>query len=130
MQQGYTELVHASLDGTEDDVPLDKRSRTSKPAPVIRRTKTAATYERSMFQGAYSHQVLVTEFGSLGFGPRCARPGDIVFVFDGADTPTLVREFEGIEGPIFVIIGEAYIQGYMDGEAVAGNIPSEEMVIS
>ncbi len=57
--------------------------------------------------------------------------GDIVFVFDGAQTPFLLRkvgvcvsEDPDSEGrrkqlSLFQVVGECYLHGFMDGEVMA-----------
>ncbi|KAK2052889.1 hypothetical protein LY76DRAFT_687595 [Colletotrichum caudatum] len=55
-------------------------------------------------------------------GPASARPGDKVFVIAGCNFPIVLRE--GAPGPngeagMFELVGEAYVDGIMTGEAIA-----------
>ncbi|KAH8656697.1 heterokaryon incompatibility protein-domain-containing protein [Tricladium varicosporioides] len=50
----------------------------------------------------------------LGLGPSCAEPGDAVWVLSGSKMPLVLRKNEGH----FRLIGECYIGGIMNGEAV------------
>ncbi|KAF2642492.1 HET-domain-containing protein [Massarina eburnea CBS 473.64] len=89
-----------------------------------------------------------TSEGRLGWAPSRAEPGDIVCIFDGADVPyvirpkTAVQEIEGrlslknwrrrllpsasresvVNPPTeYTLVGECYIHGVMEGEAMARN---------
>jgi hypothetical protein len=59
-----------------------------------------------------------TSNGRLGMGPQRIEPGDIVCVFRGVPIPLILRlEPSGAQGEeIFKLVGEAYVQGVMDGE--------------
>ncbi|KAF7949122.1 hypothetical protein EAE96_008291 [Botrytis aclada] len=58
----------------------------------------------------------ITSKGYFGLFPRYAEKDDIVYVMDGCDVPYLLREVDG-EGR-FRLVGECYVFGIMDGEAV------------
>lgn len=63
----------------------------------------------------------VTEGGRLGLGPGKMRDGDIVVVVCGAEVPLVLRpvQEEGMaEDGLFELVGEAYVHGIMDGEAM------------
>jgi len=53
----------------------------------------------------------------LGLAPRKAREGDIVCIFYGCSVPVLLRKIRKREEYEFV--GECYLHGMMDGEAVS-----------
>ncbi|KAF7901749.1 uncharacterized protein EAF01_007048 [Botrytis porri] len=57
-----------------------------------------------------------TRNGFFGLFPRYVEEGDIVYVMDGCNVPYLLREVDG-EGR-FRLVGECYVFGIMDGEAV------------
>ena len=65
----------------------------------------------------------VTDNGLMGVGSAFMTTGDVVIVPFGCHTPTILRR-EGNEG-CYRYVGEVYVDGYMDGEAVdeldAGN---------
>ena len=54
-----------------------------------------------------------TQRGYKGLVPVGAEVGDLLCVFLGADLPSVVRK---VEGGRYRLVGEAYIQGNMDGE--------------
>jgi hypothetical protein len=58
----------------------------------------------------------VTRKGRLGLGPESVQPGDSVAVFGGGDVPFILGASDGEK---FQLVGEAYVDGIMDGEAVA-----------
>jgi hypothetical protein len=56
---------------------------------------------------------ICTESGKwMGWGPMCARPGDIVAILFGGDFCFVLRP----KGQHFELVGDAYAQGVMDGE--------------
>jgi hypothetical protein len=66
-------------------------------------------------QVGHRRKIFIGEKGYCGLVPDCANTGDIVAVFFGCDLPVILREL-GINQ--FAFIGEAYVQGIMDGEAI------------
>jgi len=55
-----------------------------------------------------------TTSGRAGIGRKLAKSGDIVVVFFGMDHPVLLRA----HGEYYRHIGDTYVHGIMDGEAV------------
>lgn len=82
-----------------------------------------ATFRRALF---------VTEGGRLGLGPSKLRAGDCVYYLLGGQTPFILRQSHicrilrvssyprlGYVGrQCFEMVGDAYVHGFMDGEAV------------
>ncbi|KAG4421912.1 hypothetical protein IFR04_005024 [Cadophora malorum] len=64
----------------------------------------------------------------LGLGPRETEPGDLVFIILGADTPYILRRSG--QDQTLQLVGEAYIHGVMDGEAMDESPVIEEISIS
>lgn len=60
----------------------------------------------------------VTVKGSLGLGPGTLEVGDEVWILAAADVPFLLRP-AGSSAEKFTLIGETYVHGAMQGEAVA-----------
>ncbi|KAK6601409.1 hypothetical protein H4I96_06750 [Botrytis cinerea] len=70
----------------------------------------------------------ITGKGYFGLFPRYAEKGDMIYVMDGCDVPYLLREADG-EGR-FRLVGECYVFGIMDGEAVKGEkVAFEETIL-
>lgn len=69
--------------------------------------ETAATVGRE-------RRLFYTASGHVGLGPKEMSVGDSVYVFAGAAMPVVVRR----QGEWFGVIGDCYLNGIMDGEAV------------
>lgn len=74
----------------------------------------------------------ITDSGDLGLGSGAMARGDIVVVPYGCSTPILLRP-EGFSAPDcdgqrtqeYRFVGDAYIHGYMDGEAIVNGMKEE-----
>lgn len=66
---------------------------------------------------AYNRRPFLTHRGFLGLGPGQATKGDQLVVLQGGGTPHIIRQ-TGKSG--FQFLGEAYVEGLMDGEALHG----------
>ena len=64
----------------------------------------------------WNRRLFVTAKGYMGIAPATAEPGDAVCILFGSQTPMVLRE----EGDHWLFVGQAYIQGIMDGEALEG----------
>lgn len=65
-----------------------------------------------------NRRVLVyTEGGRYGFAPQCTKSGDLCAVLFGCKVPFLLRP-TGEGHSQYRLVGEAYIQGLMEGEVV------------
>lgn len=73
-------------------------------------------WEHSFGQAMYHRRLFTTTKGHFGIGPRTLYAGDQVCILKGCALPLVVRSREG--GEHFQIVGECYIQGYMNGEAL------------
>ncbi|KAF5873533.1 putative heterokaryon incompatibility protein [Botrytis fragariae] len=70
----------------------------------------------------------ITRKGYFGLFPRYAEERDIVYVMDGCNVPYLLREVDGENR--FRLVGECYVFGIMDGEAVRGEgFAFEEIIL-
>lgn len=58
----------------------------------------------------------VTKNGYLGMGPGHSKPGDNVVVFHGDTIPYVVRPVPEKGDKMYLLMGEAYCDGIMDGE--------------
>lgn len=76
---------------------------------------------------AQSRRPLLASGGFLGIGPRETEPGDLVFILLGAGVPYILRRHSQ-DGKL-QLIGEAYVHGIMDGEAMEGNPVIETIAI-
>jgi hypothetical protein len=80
----------------------------------------------AMFCKEHRHYVLryrmfFTAKGYIGKGPKCMEPGDVVVIFDGAQTPFVLRpiprEPDGDGRPAeYQLVGDCYLEGWMKGD--------------
>ncbi|KAM5343075.1 hypothetical protein ACJ41O_014041 [Fusarium nematophilum] len=68
----------------------------------------------------------VTAGGYFVLGPDIMQQGDVVVVLYGGRTPFLLRR---TQGGAWILVGECYVHGLMDGEALEGGLMEEEFVI-
>ncbi|KAH8789885.1 heterokaryon incompatibility protein-domain-containing protein [Hyaloscypha sp. PMI_1271] len=78
----------------------------------------------------------ITESGYFGMGPRYTKLGDVVVVFDGDQTPFVLRQIKSDEHTVdpnmeentearfspdeqYELVGECYVHGFMDNEVAA-----------
>jgi hypothetical protein len=59
----------------------------------------------------------------LGLAPRTAEEGDHICIIFGCSVPVILREIRFQGEVYFKLVGEAYIHGMMDGEALSGYLP-------
>jgi hypothetical protein len=84
------------------------------------RLEVTHKFVRTFLRMCSARRVFSTEQGDLGIAHQGARVGDEVVVVPGAAVPFVVRE---VEGGAYALIGEAFVHGAMDGEALEGNDP-------
>ncbi|KAK7740500.1 hypothetical protein SLS53_005343 [Cytospora paraplurivora] len=65
-------------------------------------------------------RLMVTDEGHVGMAPVRAQKGDMVCVLFECSVPVALREREGCgaDGPVYELIGECYLDGFMEGEAL------------
>jgi hypothetical protein len=71
-------------------------------------------WEHSFGQAMYHRRLFTTVRGYIGIGSRTLSASDRVCILKGCALPLIVRSSEGQEH--VQVVGECYIQGYMDGE--------------
>ncbi|KAH9215200.1 hypothetical protein DL95DRAFT_388927 [Leptodontidium sp. 2 PMI_412] len=72
-------------------------------------------WEQSFMRHARGRKFAVMESGNFGLVSGNAREGDEVAVLVGCDFPVILR---GRKGEDVVLVGEAYVDGYMKGRAM------------
>ena len=78
-----------------------------------RRTEHAFWYD--LLQTARNRQFCITKKGYMGWAPPAAKPGDRICILFGGQVPYVVRP----KGKYHEFLGEAYIHGIMNGEALS-----------
>ncbi|KAL9018203.1 MAG: hypothetical protein Q9185_004476 [Variospora sp. 1 TL-2023] len=65
--------------------------------------------------------ILTQKEGLIGMAPEACRENDCIVVLLGCQSPMVLRPTD--DGS-FLVVGECYVQGLMDGEALLGPLPS------
>lgn len=91
-----------------------------------RKFALAGRYWRLMATRCSNRRLFASNWGYLGLGPAAILVGDIIAVILGLDTPLVLRSV-GIDG--YQIVGEAYVHGIMDGEAMKGSLSTQNFTI-
>ncbi|KAL7940598.1 heterokaryon incompatibility protein domain-containing protein [Trichoderma barbatum] len=84
------------------------------------------TFLASYTRWTYNRRFFRTDLGNYGWGIHGIQPGDVVSVFWGGDYPFILRE---IEDGRFKIIGDCFLQGFMDGESLSCDSPDRSFCI-
>ena len=89
-----------------------------------------AGYNQSISSSTNLRRLFLTggNVGLMGLAPIHARHGDVVAVIDGAYVPVILRKAKGLgsfldktrgRGTRWHLVGDAYVQGVMDGEGLS-----------
>jgi hypothetical protein len=80
--------------------------------------------------GMIGRSIAVTKHGYIGAIPQDAQTGDLICVLFGCSVPVVMRKRAGEE---YIFIGECYLHGFMDAEAIAmqakGNLQVQGFVL-
>ena len=79
-------------------------------------------YLSTVFEYAKNRSFLITKAGYIGLAPKATRPGDRVCVLLGCASPLVIRPV-GADSIKFQVVGEAYVDSAMSGEAFLGPLP-------
>lgn len=99
-------------------------SNTDKEKELTKRDETR--HVKDLIQNTTVNRVFcVTERGYMGLVPNKSKKGDWVVVLFGGHTPFVLRERESHTLALgdrkrWEVVGECYIQEFMDGEALNG----------
>ncbi|KAF2678005.1 hypothetical protein K458DRAFT_377328 [Lentithecium fluviatile CBS 122367] len=99
---------------TNADLDTQKTPSSNIMAKFLTRVKSVV-FNRQFFAGGSPERPL------FGLAPKRAEKGDLVCVLAGCTVPVILRKRKGPDGSChFELIGEAYVHGNMDGEAMSG----------
>jgi hypothetical protein len=101
-------------------VPITFAGSLAVQAPAMCRGEHTALQMSPLFlrrirTSMQNRRAIRTEKGYIALGPRECGPGDGVALLKGGRVPLVVRRYAG--GKTFRVVGEAYVQGVMQGEA-------------
>ena len=79
--------------------------------------RTAWLIVSFMLTALSNHALFITSQGYLGLGPALTEVGDSIVIFEGSQTPFVLRKI-GLAGvaKYFGILGDCYLHGFMYGE--------------
>ncbi|CAJ0542491.1 Ff.00g001050.m01.CDS01 [Fusarium sp. VM40] len=106
------------LETSDDRIALsffngDKR----KSIELLRQLSVGGQSEEYAFLACtycFNRSFLVASIGNIGIGPSDTQVGDCISVILGGDVPYVIRE----DWTWWSLVGEMYLDGYMNGEAV------------
>jgi hypothetical protein len=106
LAHGAAYVVHALGDNNRVD-PCIRDVASAEGSGKWSRAANGATSNRKFARTASGLYVL---------GPATMEPGDVVCVLLGGKMPFCLRPW----GVSYLLVGECYVHGYMNGEAIAG----------
>lgn len=120
----------------------DVSALSEQEAEIVLAKRDKLRHMKDCIRVATANRVLcITESGYLGLVPSTSESGDAVAVLFGGYTPFVLRESKDPalgtldNGRRWQVVGECYIHGFMDGEALDGldqdgtEVRSEEFVL-
>ncbi|KAF4968331.1 hypothetical protein FSARC_4277 [Fusarium sarcochroum] len=81
-----------------------------------------AMIEPSILMWASKRRFAVTEDDLMALVPNTARRGDVIVVVDGSKVPLVFRRIPDGVGRYHMVLGEAFLHGLMDGQAVKRHV--------
>ncbi|KAI0205275.1 HET-domain-containing protein [Astrocystis sublimbata] len=85
-------------------------------------------YQQSVIEACLGRRIAITRAGRLCIVPPFAKAGDSIIIPMGSQTPFLVRSRGGDEDVDYELVGEAWVEGVMNGEKI-GTIQEESIRI-
>ncbi|SPJ71724.1 uncharacterized protein FTOL_01452 [Fusarium torulosum] len=93
----------------------------------LRQSSNVIMFDQHVMRATTRRRFFISKNGFIGFAPLNAEVGDMICVFAGGKVPFVVRALEDSKlkrkdshepGSHCVLLGDAYVHGLMDGEAV------------
>lgn len=122
--------VYSRLRGEDDERTLeawwDSAFKPSAPSRENRLAGEDGPIETTVWIASLERSFIFTERGHMGLAPDWCRPGDAIAIMGGGAVPVVLRPVgeaasEGGDIPVFEVVGEAYVHGFMDGQALDAN---------
>ncbi len=100
----------------------------NRPATLeeIARSNLAGKYLKFMGVACGGRRVCCTSSGHIGLLPATTERDDIIAIVLGAQTPFILRP---VSRNRFKLVGQCYVHGIMNGEALNFNIPLEKLEV-
>ncbi len=108
---------------TATSVPIENPSQvlsavlesisTGHPPPDTHQSRLVGLFKTQVTMACRARRFAVTEHGYMGLVPACTKVGDEVFLLGGVTVPFVLRQREEKR---YVLVGDSYIHGVMEGE--------------
>jgi hypothetical protein len=85
------------------------------PVELFRLAENLKPWQAAMVRATKNRRFGITRTGYMCLAPRDVMPGDVVCVLHGGDVPFALRPHDGNR---YGLVGECYVQGLMNGEAM------------
>jgi hypothetical protein len=95
--------------------PADLPTSMLWPEPYAEWEFHGSAYTATRADATENKSYFATAKGYMGIGPQKTRRGDLICVFPGCQVPLLLRKVD----EHYVLVGECFVLGLMEGEAVA-----------
>ncbi len=128
---GLSFLLVADCDRVAIDVGMRRRGKGSKAEPSAAAEEAGSHKNYYMditgpHPASFHRRLVVTERGYLGLAPEHVLTGDLVTIMMGSQVPLVLRQVQ----QHYMFIGDAFIDGVMDGEAWAERDENEKKVFT
>ena len=91
---------------------VDQEMQSSCPSEEA--LEDARMDDSNIHETCSGRRFITTRKSRIGIGPRSARPGDLICIFQNCKLPLILRPRENDDS--FELVGEAYLYGIMRGE--------------
>jgi hypothetical protein len=88
----------------------------------------ADSFHLSFLEACIGRRIFVTKKGYFGIGPAELEEGDEIYILAGGKLPLVLRPLPKSRPRTFELVGDCYVHGIMDGEAVSGHGSGRESV--
>jgi hypothetical protein len=88
----------------------------------------ANSFHISFTEACIGRRFFVTKKGYFGIGPAELEEGDEIYIIAGGKHPFVLRPLPEPQSYTFELVGDCYVHGIMDGEAVSDHVSGRESV--
>ena len=81
-------------------------------------------FQACLLAACLGRKLFITNSGFIGIGPSSMESGDLIVIILGLNVPLVLRKVDGRETPHYLLLGECYVQGIMDGELIQRQLNS------
>jgi hypothetical protein len=126
---GSTDIVDSAQQWLEKHVDrfTHSKSLVTKIRNIIVGTFNSngdLAFHACLLRACLGRKFFITNSGFIGIGRSGMKSGDLIAVILGIGVPLVLREVDGRESPRYLLVGECYVQGIMDGELVQRRLNS------